>query len=194
MIFDGGRLATVIELAEAAVFDDAAKIEVALGANEVLGRDVTRFGLLPCGNLFDVGQPPCFLQQRLLRSVEAKEDPESSLAACGYPTRLLAVVISRPEVQIDGAVAIDLKVRVLRGTTESLHAADEGVGGSVVCRRRPVLVDWDLRRHGEAIAAGLVQRIAVPIHNSHQVELSLTSRCLMPMEAMEEVMPRPSTG
>src|SRR5271166_673095 len=162
----------VIEFAEAAVFDDAAKIEVALGANEVLGRDVTRFGLLPRGNLFDVGQLPCFLQQRLLRSVEAKEDLELSLAACGYPIRLFAVVISWPEVEIDGTVAIDLKVRVLGGTTESLHVADEGVGGSVVYRRRPVLRDWGLRRHGEVIAAGLIQRLAVLSLESHQVELS----------------------
>ena len=95
-----------------------------------------------------------------------------SLAACGYPIRLLAVVISWSEVQIDGAVAIDLKVRILGGTTESLHASDEGVAGSVVYRRRPVLSDWDLRRHGEVIAAGLVQRIAVLILKSHQVELS----------------------
>ena len=124
------------------------------------------------GDLFDVGQLPCFLQQRLLRSVEAKEDLELSLTACGYPIRLLAVVISRSEVEIDGAVAIDLKVRVLGGTTESLHAADEGVGGSVVCRRRPVLSDWGLRRHGEVIAAGLIQRLAILILEGHQVELS----------------------
>jgi len=101
-----------------------------------------------------------------------EEDLELSLAACGYPIRLLAVVISRSEVEIDGAVAIDLKVRVLGGTTESLHVADEGVGCSVVYRRRPVLRDWGLRRYGEVIAAGLVQRIAVLILKSHQVELS----------------------
>ena len=91
-----------------------------------------------------------------------------SLTVCGDPIRLLAVVISRSEVEIDGAVAVNLKVGVLGGTTESLHAADEGVGGPVVCRRRPVLRDWGLRRHGKVIAAGLVQRLAVLILKSHQ--------------------------
>ena len=46
------------------------------------------------------------------------------------------------------------------------------MGSAVVNHRRPILSGWRIRRHGEAITATAIERVAFLIADAHQVELS----------------------
>jgi len=46
------------------------------------------------------------------------------------------------------------------------------MGDAVVDRRRPVLLDRRVRRHGEAIGAAAVEVLAVLVLDRHEIELT----------------------
>ena len=71
---------------------------------------VTEFVFL-CGDLLDVRQPPRLVEQRLLRTVEAREHLEAAVGIGRDPVRFLARRRRRAEVDVSGAVGVLLQPR-----------------------------------------------------------------------------------
>ena len=70
------------------------------------------------------------------------------------------------------------------------HVADERVRRAVVDRRRPVLLDGCVRRHGEAIGACAVERLAILVLDRSSDRTGRRPRCLALMKAKEYASPR----
>src|SRR6516164_135497 len=89
--------------------------------------------------LFDIGQLPRLIEQRLLGSIKASEHLEAALGVRRNPVRLSQWRWRGSEVEVHRTVAVLLQSRRLRRAADPPGILYERMRGAVINRRRPVL-------------------------------------------------------
>src|SRR5580765_3282418 len=120
----------------------------------------------------DVWEFPGFVEQRLLRSVQAEKNLEFPDGAGRNPIRLFACRSFWRKINIHRTVRILLKIRILGRAVGPLHVADERVCAPIINRCRPILSDGSVCRDVQAIRISAVESVAILIGESHQIKLS----------------------